>query len=566
MSHRHHSLAPFIAALLLVLSACSGGGNGNGNMNQAEAADPAEVAIGERLFLETRFAQFFMANSGGDANAQLLAGDPALDFSETMGAPLPGPFASASMNCSACHLVDQQLGMTGGGMRTYGDFARRSPIPARADGQTLTPRNSPPLVGASVGRENALILHLDGEFADPEDLVRATLTGRNYGWLPNEAAQAMAQVATIIRADDGQGDLAAEFGGLSYATVLDVDSVGLPEEFDLPLQYRIDVDTATDQQILDAVARLIAVYIGQLEFAADQNGAFTASPYDRFLQLNGLPTMPDQGESRGDYADRLLGLIEGLGAPVFVPAGAEGFAFHDQDFAFGAMELQGLKLFLTRPDPQAMQQGSLPTNGIGNCVACHHAPEFSDFGFHNVGIAQEDYDAIHGAQAFAQLVIPDLTTRDADPDLWLPASAARPNGMGSFLSVPTPLDAQRTDLGMWNVFANDVVPAPQQALRDILLAQTGLDPNTTTEADLLPLTIATFKTPGLRDLGHGAPYMHTGRFDDLDDVLAHYVAFSALARNGQVRNADPELANIFITPTEAVALIAFLRSLNEDYE
>ena len=27
---------------------------------------------------------------------------------------------------------------------------------------------------------------MDGEFVTPEDLVIATMTGRNFGWLPNE--------------------------------------------------------------------------------------------------------------------------------------------------------------------------------------------------------------------------------------------------------------------------------------------------------------------------------------------------------------------------------------------
>src|SRR5262245_30932462 len=71
-----------------------------------EDADPAEVAIGERLFLETRFAQFFFANSGGNANAVLATGDPTMDFTVTTTAPLPGPFAGTSINCRSCHLVD----------------------------------------------------------------------------------------------------------------------------------------------------------------------------------------------------------------------------------------------------------------------------------------------------------------------------------------------------------------------------------------------------------------------------------------------------------------------------
>jgi hypothetical protein len=55
-------------------------------------ADPPEVAIGERLFLETRFAQFFFARAKGDANAVLPAGDPVLEVIETLDAPLPRPF------------------------------------------------------------------------------------------------------------------------------------------------------------------------------------------------------------------------------------------------------------------------------------------------------------------------------------------------------------------------------------------------------------------------------------------------------------------------------------------
>ena len=36
--------------------------------------DPAEVMLGERLFLETRFAQFFFAHCGGNVNTNLSRG------------------------------------------------------------------------------------------------------------------------------------------------------------------------------------------------------------------------------------------------------------------------------------------------------------------------------------------------------------------------------------------------------------------------------------------------------------------------------------------------------------
>jgi len=38
--------------------------------------------------------------------------------------------------------------MPDGGNRTYADFTRRSPVPARDDANIHTPRNSPPLVNA----------------------------------------------------------------------------------------------------------------------------------------------------------------------------------------------------------------------------------------------------------------------------------------------------------------------------------------------------------------------------------------------------------------------------------
>ena len=68
-----------------------------------EAADPAQVAIGERLFLETRFAQYFFAHSGGDVNAVLAVGDPTVATIRTRDGEIPGPFAGQSMNCRACH-------------------------------------------------------------------------------------------------------------------------------------------------------------------------------------------------------------------------------------------------------------------------------------------------------------------------------------------------------------------------------------------------------------------------------------------------------------------------------
>ena len=71
--------------------------------------DPAKVAIGERLFLETRFSQFFFAHAKGDPNPALANGDRVVESTVTTGAPLPGPFAGFAMNCRACHLVNEHF-------------------------------------------------------------------------------------------------------------------------------------------------------------------------------------------------------------------------------------------------------------------------------------------------------------------------------------------------------------------------------------------------------------------------------------------------------------------------
>jgi cytochrome c peroxidase len=75
-----------------------------------------------------------------------------------------------------------------------------------------------------------------------------------------------------------------------------------------------------------------------------------------------------------------------------------------------------------------------------------------------------------------------------------------------------------------------------------------------------------FKTSGLRDLGHSAPYLHTGRKDTLEDVIGFYIAVSNLARARQPRNGAPELQGMALTKEDIALLSTFLRALSEDYE
>jgi cytochrome c peroxidase len=545
-------IIPMLLSVLLIA--------GEGLAVGEEEFDPPEVALGERLFLETRFAQFFFAHARGDANATLPAGDPVVDVTETLGTPLPGPFAGQSMNCRACHLVDEHTGVVGGGNRTYADFARRSPLPAREDGLTHAPRNAPPLVNAFLARRRDFLLHFDGEFATTQDLVKSTFTGRNFGWLPQEQQLAAAHIAHIIRHDNGSGDLAQQFGG-PYAVVLTGTEPSIPPEFRLPVRFRIDVRHASDGEILDAVAKLVAAYLQSLVFAQAADGTFNGSPYDVFLHKNGLPGAPAPDESALDYARRLRTLIDRLTTPQFVSAEDGAFTTHEQAFSFGPQELEGLKIFLREPAATPLRPEVVAQGAIGNCIACHAPPHFTDLRFHNTGATQEEYDAIHGPGAFAALKIPDFATRRANPNAYLPATPQHPEAQGPFRSIPAVDRPGQTDLGLWNIYANSDFPRPQWRLERFLCATS----RSCRPRALLPKTIALFKTPGLRDLGHAAPYFHSGRESTLEDVVRFYKDIAGLARDGQVRNGAPELVGMALTEGDVLPLSTFLRALNEDY-
>jgi hypothetical protein len=395
----------------------------------------------------------------------------------------------------------------------------------------------------------------------------------------------------------------------------------LPDQFRLAGDFRIDVRTATDEQILNEVARLMEAYLNSLRFEHTVEGVHMGSAYDMFLAKNGLPMQPAQGESDAEYSRRLLQDLEKLQNPKFVMPYERWLRFHLHVFEFGKLELEGLKLFLRQGDLSTQKLAEkrmspflllagLPLFGvllgktrgerrrksdwvvavgasillcavmavamqapatdhaevhsashIGNCVSCHPAPEFTDFGFHNTGVAQEEYDAVHGAGSFMRMAVPSYAERRRHPEQYLPATANHPQATGVFRAVPNVSTPSAADLGMWNVFANPDFPDVQKEMSRLLCETRPCDPK-----EQLPRTIARFRTASLRDLGHSWPYLHTGRMATVEDVLHFYVRMSGLARAGQLRNGDPELLKISLDEKDLAALAAFLRSLDEDYD
>ena len=585
LSKRNLLVGAGIAALLATLVACNMTNGTNpdttaspGCVNvghcasSSEVLNPPDQLMGERLFKDTRFGHYFATESNGAVNSPLAVGESVVKDVVNDGTPatLPGPMAGQAVNCLQCHLVQQEIDQVGGGMRTYADFAQRSPTPVRTADTIhgdFTARNAADMVNDVFHGDVDTILHWDAQFGAMSDLVTATLTGRNFGWLPGESAQAIHQIATVIREDDGNSDLARQFSdSLPYATLFSCSDRQIPVAYRLPTQYCLNLATATDAEIEADVSNLISAYVNSLIFSFDDSNQYDGSPYDQFLISNNLPRQPAAGQSPFQYAAALRASLQGLSNPVYVNQG--NFKFHDQrPFVFGPQELRGLMIFLARPAGSAITGAEASQGGIGNCAACHMPPNFTDFQMHNTGVSQAEYDAVHGQGKFAQLVIPDLAQRAADPDAYLPVTPEHPDATETFRSAPVASDPNKADLGVWNIFANPDFTNRYASLRKFLCAESthefancGL-----TDDQLLSLSIAVFKTRTLRDLGDSNPYMHNGQFPTLAAAVQFYANAGQLARAGKLRNGDAQIQNVALSAADVADLAAFLSALDEDY-
>lgn len=531
---------------------------------QEEAADPAEVALGERLFNDFRFSEFFYTASQGNVNHVLEEGDPQLEYLRILEnkATQPSPFRGQASSCLSCHMVEQARDLSGLPMRSYADYASTSPIPIRdsqLDPSTL--RNSQSVILITPNQAPIPeFFHWDGEFNSLEELVVAGLTGRNIGWLVEEREQALQNIANVIRGDDGLGELAKDFGGYTYKEWFLSEDPLLPDEVRLPSFYRLDVESASTTEIVNRVALLISAYIRNLSLQKDDNGHYSGSPYDVFLRKNRLDPAPRMGESDRLYAERLLAEISSLENPAFVTAADGSFATHDQTFQFGPEELEGLKFFLTIPEPGQHRMA-------GACAQCHTPPHFTDFGFHNIGLSQFQYERVHGADTFKNLKIPGLAERNQNSHLYGLPTPDQPKRQRLLSSAPSSLNPQLADLGLWSLFANPDFAHLQSDLKQSLAislpeANTGQLSN----EDLLPLTIGMMKTPSLRNLGHSDPYFRNGHAPTIEAAVAMYVMFSRGARHGAIQPVDPKILNIHMHGQNVDRLAKFLKSLNEDYD
>ncbi|MBS1809690.1 MAG: hypothetical protein JST84_16130 [Acidobacteria bacterium] len=382
------------------------------------------------------------------------------------------PQGDLPASCSNCHLFDEDPQ----GLRPFADFFNRSWISYRKESpQRFELRNSPALFDVAQQPR----LHYDGEFASLEDLVKGTFAGRPMGWLPTEHESALMQLQKVVAGDARYRD-------------------------EFKQAYGLQLEKLSRDEMVNAVARAVADFMRTLNSKMN-------SPYDVFVQVNGLQAKPASGETAQDFGRKLLAKITELETTktLKLPTG------------FNATALAGLKLFFTP--------------ATGNCVTCHAPPYFTDFSYHNLGISQVEYDQVHGAGKFAALPIPNAT------------EARRP--AAQFREYPTPQKPHEVDLGYWN-FIN-LQTSPLRRANE-------------TDDQFLQRMIGTIKTPGLRHLAYTYPYMHNGAYISLEDTVKEFRHLSEMAREGKVRAADDELKNIRLRESDIAPLVAFLGMLNED--
>jgi hypothetical protein len=228
-----------------------------------------------------------------------------------------------------------------------------------------------------------------------------------------------------------------------------------------------------------------------------------ASAYDALMFLNRIQEgLANEQDTPQELSGRMFGRIANEEGRVLIKFPA----VYDED------AYQGLKTFMrVMPTWSSSIEGE-ETN-VGNCIACHVPPRFMDGKFHNIGVAQFEYDALHGDGAF-------MNYTPAAPSDKTRARADK-------------ADAEKSDLGRWNV-----------------------DPKEE--------NVGAFKTPKLRNPNGTNPYLHNGGAASVEDAIRLHLRAADLAREGKLRNPDPELLKISgLTDKDVTQLVAFFQTLNE---
>lgn len=243
-------------------------------------------------------------------------------------------------------------------------------------------------------------------------------------------------------------------------------------------------------------------------------GSAHTAPYDAFQYLNRLNAEFAEGDTPEQFSGRLFGRLGNQEGRILIKI-PQGF---DRD------TYEGFKTFYRTEGDKS----------VGNCVACHQPPEFTDNLFHNTGVSRDEYEAVHGAGSFSKLDIPKA------------GEAVRPSKrLGSEPKAGKPGQA---NLGRWNSVDLD----------DSSLRKDGESKDT-----FLARMIGAFKTPSLRDLAGTSPFNHSGPYKSLEDVIAQKIRASNLAKQGDAPHTHEAFKTMNLSEEDIPGLVKFLKTLNE---
>lgn len=287
-----------------------------------------------------------MSVSAAGQNVLEAAQEKALTPLELLGQRLyhdnrfSSPGSNFEASCNSCHIAPG----TPGRDRMYADVLALSMAPATKQGaRATTKRNTPTLMDAGF----MPMLNHDGSYTSLEALIRDKITGAQFGWEAGGADRAMEEIHNMILLDRGETSSATR----SY-----------PEAFQAV--HEVSIDTLSREAVIDLVVDTLSAYVRSIE-------STRTSPYDAWAYMNRIPNVVDieNGDDPSAFAGRIFGnLMNQEGRLVVkVPEG------------FGLDAYNGMKTFYRYAGMER----------VGNCVACHYPPRFTDFALHDIGDGQK---------------------------------------------------------------------------------------------------------------------------------------------------------------------------------
>ena len=221
------------------------------------------------------------------------------------------------------------------------------------------------------------------------------------------------------------------------------------------------------------------------------------------------------------------------------------------DEALEQEQLRGLLAFIRRPassDPLFT-----PEIGIGNCVACHAGPEFTEASFTGL-FAGEDEPELLEVEEMPELVLGELIVGDE--------TAMLDVGFSNIGVRPT-----TEDLGRGAEVNGFPLSFSRQALLGLSFAPElpecgGLD------EELCPIdervaVDGTFKVPGLRNVELTGPYFHNGGEATLEGVVEFYDRRGNYS-DDNIADLERNMARISLVEADEDPLVEFLESLTDE--